>query len=59
MMASYELTTAGARTASLPHALFECGSSYGLNLGVSEELTESFLADYLQEQVVVLPPVEN
>ena len=30
--------------------LSTCGSVYGFNLGVSEEVTESILADYLREQ---------
>lgn len=30
--------------------LATCGSTYGFNLGVSEEVTESILSDYLREQ---------
>ena len=30
--------------------LSTCGSSYGFNLGVSEEVTESILTDYLHQQ---------
>ena len=30
--------------------LSNCGSTYGFNLGVSEEVTESILTDYLHEQ---------